>query len=165
MSQPPSYPPGQGYGQDNWDTPEQQGWQGSPAPQPYPQHPYTQQPYPQAPPYSEHQAYPQQALPPDPKPNTAAFGKAFAAAGISVLVLFGLLMAAFGFPDSGGSAGESVGRLVGRMSVLVGMAGGVVGLIAKNSRKLWPSWQYYLLTVPAVLILLVMTTAGSLSRT
>lgn len=152
MSQPPSYPPGQGHGQDNWDTPGQ----GSPTPQPYPQ-----QPYPQAPPYSEHQAYPQQALPPNPKPNTGAFGKAFAAAGVTVLVLLGLIILAWGLPGSG----EGAGRVVGRLLVPAAVAGGIVGLVAKGSRKLWPWWQYYLLTAPVVVIVTIVSAAGSLSRT
>lgn len=159
MSQPPEYPPGQG-----WDSPAsgsaQPPWQGAPAQQRYPQQqPYAgQQAYPQQPgqPHPQQFQQPYGQVPPNPKPNTGAFGKAFGAAGVTVLVLFGLIIAAWGLPDSARRAGEVVGRLV----VLAGLAGGAVGLIAKGSRKLWPWWQYYLLMVPAVLIVMIVTAAG-----
>ncbi|WP_436492891.1 hypothetical protein [Actinokineospora sp. HUAS TT18] len=80
------------------------------------------------------------------------FGRAFAVAGVTMVVLFAVLVALNGPPSDGG-----FGYAVGRLLVPAVVSAGLAGALAKYTREPWPWWKFIVVVPPLMLIVMVIT--------
>jgi hypothetical protein len=88
--------------------------------------------------------------------NGHPFGRSFAAAGVVVVLVLGVLVVTLGPPDSA----EGFGRVVGSLSLSALLAAPLIGWIARRSSKPWRWWRYFGALTPVMVLLAVLSGLG-----
>ena len=91
--------------------------------------------------------------------NGHPFGRSLAAAGVVVLVVLGVLVAALGPPDSA----EDFGSVVGYLSLPALVAALIIGWAARRSSKHWRWWRYFATVTPLIILLPALAGLGRLN--
>lgn len=93
------------------------------------------------------------------RPNTRAFARSFAVAGVLVVAFLLAILLLLGPPESAYGFGQVLGRML--LPAVIGAL--VAGFTARRSRSRWGWGKYVAVVTPVALVLLLLATAGNVA--
>lgn len=91
------------------------------------------------------------------RPNTRAFARSFAVAGVLVVAFLLAILLLAGPPESAYGFGQVLGRIL--LPAVIGAL--VAGFAARRSRSLWGWGKYVAVVTPVALVLLLLASVGA----